>query len=294
MTYGTKMPRANPEQVMNTCIVIASPDEQRSIAAFLDRETAKIDALIEKKERLIELLRKKRTALITQSVTKGLDPIVPMKDSGIEWLGAIPAHWDVTTLKRIGNLMAGAGFPNEEQGFLSEEIPFFKVGDMGITGNERGMVESVNTISRTTAKKLNAFIFPAKTIVFAKVGAALLLNRRRILTGLSCMDNNMMGFMPTSCDPIWALHWLSGIDMSELANPGAVPSVNEGDMRDTPVVLPPINEQRAIAAFIDRETAKIDALVTKIQEAINRLKEYRTTLISAAVTGKIDVQAENY
>jgi len=273
-------------------LAISTPlsEEQRAIAAFLDRETANIAALIAKNERLIELLQEKRTALITQIVTKGLDPNVPMKDSGVELLGDIPAHWIVTTLKRIGNLQAGAGFPNDEQGLQSEEIPFFKVGDMGTAGNEREMIECQNTISRAIAMKLHAFIYPVKTIVFAKVGAALLLNRRRILTEPSCIDNNMMGLIPSSCDPIWALHWLSGLDMSELANPGAVPSVNESQMRDTPVVLPPLYEQRTIAAFLDREMAKIDALVAKIQEAIDRLKEYRTALISAAVTGKIDLR----
>lgn len=212
------------------------------------------------------------------------------KDSGVEWLGEIPGHWELSTLKRIGNLQAGAGFPDEQQGLDSEDIPFFKVGDMGLATNKREMVDCPNTVSQTTAKRLRAFVFPPQTIVFAKVGAALLLNRRRLLTRPSCIDNNMMGFIPEHCDSIWALYWLCGLDLGELANPGAVPSVNEGQMRDTAVIVPPLNEQRAIAELLDCETAKIDALVKKVQEAIQRLKEYRTALISAAVTGKIDVR----
>ncbi len=266
--------------------------EQRAIAAFLDRETARIDALVAKKERLIELLQEKRTALITRAVTKGLDPNVPMKGSGVEWLGEIPAHWDVVPLKRIGELQAGAGFPESDQGIATEEIPFFKVGDMGAPGNEREMRESQHTVSGSTARRLGACILPAATTVFAKVGAALMLNRRRLLLRPSCIDNNMMGFVPGECDPVWAMYWLSGLDMGELANPGAVPSVNEQQMRETPAAVPPPLEQRAIVELLDRATARIDALVARVREAIQRLKEFRTALISAAVTGKIDVREE--
>ena len=106
-------------------------EEQRDISAFLDRETAKIDALVAKKERLIELLQEKRTALITRSVTKGLDPTVPMKDSGLEWLGKTPSHWDVRALKRLAGLRAGAAITAES----IEEVGQFPVfGGNGIRG----------------------------------------------------------------------------------------------------------------------------------------------------------------
>ncbi|HHV55574.1 MAG TPA: restriction endonuclease subunit S [Firmicutes bacterium] len=292
LTYGTKMPRVSPDHLAATAIPLPPTDEQRAIVAFLDRETAKIDALVAKKQRLIELLQEKRTALITRAVTKGLDPEVPMKDSGVEWLGEIPAHWEVTRLKRLGSLQAGAGFPEEEQGIPDEELPFFKVGDMVLSPDEKHIETAPNSVSRQTARRLRAFIFPAGAIVFPKVGAALKLNRRRILTTPSCIDNNMMGFIPGSCDHNWAFYWLSGLDLGELANPGAVPSVNEGQVRELPVAIPPDHEQRTIAAFLDRETAKIDALIAKIREGVERLKEYRTALISAAVTGKIDVRDE--
>ena len=206
------------------------------------------------------------------------------KDSGVEWLGKIPAHWEVVTLKRIGTFQAGAGFPESEQGIENEDLPFYKVGDMGVGGNEIYMSSSPNTISYETAKRLRAYVFPPQTIVFAKVGAALLLNRRRMLTRPSCIDNNMMGFMPKSCETKWAFCWLTGLDLSELANPGAVPSVNEEQMRDIPVALPTNHEQKAIALFLDRETAKIDALISKKEKLIELLKEKRTALISQAVT----------
>jgi type I restriction enzyme S subunit len=189
----------SPAKYKDLALPLPSLAEQRAIAAFLDRETARIDALVAKRERLIELLQEKRTALITRAVTKGLDPNVPMKDSSVEWLGEIPAHWRALALKRIGDLQAGPGFPDDEQGIVTEDIPFFKVGDMGVVDNQREMRECQNTVSEATARRLGAFIFPPGTIVFAKVGAALLLNRRRVLNRRSCLDNNMMGFIPGDC-----------------------------------------------------------------------------------------------
>ena len=291
--YGAGGQKRVPELfVANLKHPVPPLPEQRAIAGFLDRETARIDGLVAKKERLIELLQEKRVALITSAVTKGLDPGAPMKDSGVEWLGEIPAHWEVKRLKHLGKLQGGAGFPHEEQWDTTQEYPFFKVGDMGVAANQRYMVEYQHTVSSETASRLGAYLFPVSTIVFAKVGAALLLNRRRMIVRESCIDNNMMGFIPSHAEPDWMMYWLSGLDFGKLANPGAVPSVNEGQMREQEAVLPPSSEQRAIADFLDRETARLDSLIVKVKEAIERLRELRVALISAAVTGRIDVREE--
>jgi len=215
-------------------------------------------------------------------------PYPAYKDSGVEWLGEIPTHWNVVPLKRLGELQAGAGFPEEEQGVTDEVLPFFKVGDMAESDDGKHLISAPNTVSTATAKRLRAFVFTERTIVFAKVGAALLLNRRRILTRPSCIDNNMMGFTPRACEAEWAFYWLAGLDFGELANPGAVPSINEGQVRETPAIVPLPREQRAIAAFLDRETAKIDALVAKKERLIDLLQEKRTALITRAVTKGLD------
>ena len=220
-----------------------------------------------------------------------MGPYPKYQPLGAEWLEQIPAHWEITSLKRIGNLQAGAGFPDIEQGDTTQQIPFFKVGDMAHACNARYMRQYQHTVSHTTARRLRAHIFAPNTIVFAKVGAALMLNRRRMLVRPSCIDNNMMGFSPFGCDPVWAMYWLSGLDMKELANPGAVPSVNESQMRETPVVIGPLPEQRAIANFLDRETARIDALVAKKERLIELLQEKRTALISHAVTKGLPADA---
>ena len=266
--------------------------EERAIADFLDCETAKIDMLIAKNARLIELLQEKRAALITRAVTKGLDLHAAMKDSGVEWLGEIPAHWEVSTLKRIGRIGAGSGFPHDEQGSMDEALPFFKVSDMNLPENQVLMQQQVNTVSLATARRLGAEVFPSDTIVFPKVGAALLTNKRRILARDSCLDNNIMALIPGHVQTRYLYHFLSCLDLGRLANPGAVPSVNKSQVHELPTLSPPFREQRAIAVFLDRETARIEAFVQRVQQVIEKLQEYRSALITAAVTGQIDVREE--
>lgn len=212
--------------------------------------------------------------------------------SGVEGLEEIPEEWDVLAFKRLGEFQGGAGFPYNEQGLLDEEFPFYKVSDSNLSGNELFMSTHNNSVSRETAAKLRAFVFPKDTIVFAKVGAALLLNKRRILTSPSCIDNNMMGFIRKSCNLNWVYYWMHSLDLGELANPGAVPSINEGQIREIRVPVPPPEEQYAIAAYLDRETARIDALIEKKQRQIELLQEKRAALISHAVTKGLNPNAK--
>jgi type I restriction enzyme S subunit len=136
MTYGAKMPRANPDQISNIPVALAPPQEQRTIAAFLDRETARIDALVAKKERLIELLEEMRTALITSAVTrKGLDPNVAMKDSGVEWLGDIPMHWDMKPLRWVLSIRSGEALSNMKFELTeTEDCAVPVIGGNGVMG----------------------------------------------------------------------------------------------------------------------------------------------------------------
>lgn len=274
----------------NSLFLIPPIEEQRTIADFLDRETARIDELIAKKRRLIELLQEQRTALITHAVTKGLTPDIPVKDSGVEWLGEIPAHWEVKKLKRLGWFQSGAGFPDNDQGLQDEDLPFYKVSDMNLEGNNISMTTCNNSVSRDTAERLGATVFPKSTIIFPKVGAALLTNKRRILTCDACIDNNIMGFFIKRGNVKYFYYRLLTLDFGRLANPGAVPSMNESQACNIETNVPPISEQQAIANYLDRETVRIDSLVAKTNQAMEKLQEYRTALITAAVTGKIDVR----
>ena len=272
-------------------ILLPTKSEQRAIADFLDRETAKIDELIAKKQRLIELLEEKRAALITHAVTRGLNPDAPLRDSDIEWLGQIPAHWEVRPLKRCGRVVGGTGFPDEYQWLSDEELPFYKVAELGKSSDGRTVGDSSHTISPDTASELGAEIIPPNSIVYAKIGAALLLNRRRLTTRPCCIDNNMSAFIPDKVNPEWSLLWMSILDFRELANPGAVPSLSEGYQVTLPFAVPPDPEQCAIVAKVRQTTDRLDGLRRKILIAIDRLKEYRTALITAGVIGKIDVRS---
>jgi type I restriction enzyme S subunit len=223
-------------------------------------------------------------------------PAYPIyKPSGIDWLGDVPEHWDVRRLKDYGDLFGGAGFPHEYQGNEEEELPFYKVGDLALAPDGKTLGTPPHSISRETAFELRARVIPKGSIVYAKIGAALFLNRRRVTPKVCCIDNNMTAYVPrmNKLTTAWALYWLSTLDFGEFANPGAVPSLSEGYQSTLPLVVPPIEEQPKITDYLDRETAKIDALTERVRNAIDRLQEYRTALITAAVTGKIDVRRQS-
>jgi type I restriction enzyme S subunit len=214
------------------------------------------------------------------------------KDSGVEWLGEVPEGWDCRPIKHFGKLKGGAGFPHAEQGLDCEEICFHKVNALAQADSHGDLLPSDNTISRMTAARLGAYIFPPKSIVFAKVGAALLLGRIRCLRAEACIDNNMMGLVVYSgCCPRFVMYALLLVRFDLIANPGAVPSLNEGQIGNFILAAPSPAEQQTIATFLDRETAKIDALVGEQEKLIALLKEKRQAVISHAVTKGLDPTA---
>ncbi|MTD33419.1 hypothetical protein [Paludibacterium denitrificans] len=208
------------------------------------------------------------------------------KDSGVPWLGEVPEHWVVTPIKHLGKLKGGSGFPHAEQGFDSEELSFHKVNALGQAGDNGILLRGENTISYNTAERLGAFVFPAGTSVFAKVGAALLLGRIRKLGQAACIDNNMMGFVveEISSHIDFVRYALNLVRFDLIANPGAVPSLNEAQIGDFYLAVPDKNEQTAIASFLDRETGKIDALIAEQEKLLTLLAEKRQATISHAVT----------
>lgn len=203
----------------------------------------------------------------------------------------IPGSWEKRRLKHVGIVISGTGFPPEYQGNEHEELPFLKVSDMSAQGSEKWVSHAINSISRNTAKELGATIVPANAIIYAKIGAALLLNKRRILRNPSCIDNNMSAFVPHAVIPKWALWWMSAIDFGEYVNPGAIPSFTEGQQKELPFLVPPFKDQHLIADYLDRETTRIDALVAEKEKMLALLEEKRTALISRAVTRGLNPDA---
>jgi type I restriction enzyme, S subunit len=195
-------------------------------------------------------------------------------------------------LKFLGEIHAGAGFPEVEQGDLTNDIPFFKVGDAANPTNLTYLTSYQHTISNETRLRLRAYLFPKESIVFAKIGAALLLNKRRIIPRPSCVDNNMAGFVPKSVFPKWAYWCLCDVDFADLVNPGAVPSLNEGILNNISVFVPSESVQRQLSYLLDSETSRIDALISKKERQIELLQEKRQAIITHAVTKGLDPNAK--
>ena len=289
--YGAGGQKRVPDSfVRNLMHPLPSLSEQRAIAAFLDRETAKIDALVAKKERLIELLQEKRTALISHAVSKGLDPDVPLKDSGVEWLDEIPAHWEVKRVSQVSEILRGkfTHRPRNDPALYDGPYPFVQTGDVTRARKEiTSYRQTLNERGLGVSK-----MFPSGTLVMT---IAANIGDVAVLDFAACFPDSVVGFVPRSGIERDFLFYVFLAMKPELLR--EAPVNTQGNLNierigsiGSPIPVPNESEQRAIAAFLDRETAQIDALIAKVQEAIDRLKELRTALISAAVTGKIDVR----
>ena len=275
---GSTFMELTPTDLGSHRIPLPPSAEQDSIASFLDRETARIDKLITMQESLIERLDEYRTVLITQVVTKGLPPEAAeaaglgpaprLKDSGVEWLGEVPEHWAVVPLRRAVILQRGHDLPSDRR----EPGPVPVVTSAGISGNHIEAAATGPAIVTGRYGSIGDF--------YTVEGAFWPLNTTLYSVELFGNDVNYLYFLLTSLKPLF---------LSNAAK-SAVPGVDRNDLHDIRVVVPPELEQRAIVEHLDAATGRIDALRAKSELSIERLREYRSAVISAAVTGKIDVR----
>ena len=272
-------------------VPIPPHDEQAAIVRFVDQADRRIRRYIRAKQKLINLLEEQKQAIIHRAVTRGLDPNMHFKPSGVEWLGEVPEHWEVLALKRLAKFKSGAGFPVNEQGRAGYEVPFLRVSDMNREGNETWIESADSTVTSAAAARLGAYVFPAGAIIFPKVGGALLTNKRRRLRRASCIDNNVMGCVVGSgVDPDFMFLLLRQLDLGRLAKPGPVPAIGEGDVRDVQIALPPRSEQAAIVVAVRSGTTGVAAALANAHQEVSLIREYRTRLIADVVTGKLDVR----
>jgi type I restriction enzyme, S subunit len=295
---GAALRRISVAKTANLPLVLP-PDknEQRAIAAFLDRETARVDVLVEKKERLIELLQEKRTALITRTVTKGLDPNAPMKDSGVEWLGQIPARWDVKRLKAVSGLQTGLTLGKTYEGRLITR-PYLRVANVqdGYLALEDIAEVELPAQDATRYELREGDVLMTEGGDFDKLGrghvweeqVAGCLHQNHIFAVRPRRDALRPRFLAFAMSSGYGRAYFTATSKQSTN----LASTNSTKLRNLPMPLPNLSEQDEIVFGIDRETARVDALVSKVRTAIDRLKELRTALISAAVTGKIDVGGE--
>ena len=278
--------------------------EQRAIATFLDRETGRIDTLIAKKRELVERLKEKRTALISHTVTHGLPPDAakkaglpvnpPLKSSGVEWLGDIPKHWEVKRLKFVikERLQYGA---NESSGIDDPDLPrYVRITDIDEMGKLRP--ETFRSLPVEIARE---YFLEDGDVLFARSGAT---SGKTFLYRHEWGKCAYAGYLirarlnQNKIEPQFLRHFTNSSNywqwLSSSLIQATIQNVSAEKYADLALPLPPLSEQAAIAAYLDAETAKLDTLVAKIVEAVERLQEYRTALITAAVTGKIDIRNE--
>lgn len=291
--FGTQL-NLNTDIIGDIKLPIPSLSEQGSLASFLDRETAKIDTLIAKKERLIELLQEKGTALISHVVTKGLNPDVRMRNSGVEWLGEIPKHWEVLPLKFISTFISGATPSTTNSAYWDGSIPWITAKDM----KQFYLTESTDYITELAVKETAIRVIPSPAVLVVVRGMILAHSFPVGLTTILVTINQDMKaiFLSKKLEPEYFTRQLlarRGAVLSLIQEAGHGTKVLRTDWFERlSILIPPFKEQQKIASYIKIKSSQIDNLIAKTRTSIELLKEYKTALISAAVTGKIDVREE--
>ncbi|MFO0666764.1 MAG: restriction endonuclease subunit S [Polyangiaceae bacterium] len=293
LASGGGQPNISQEKIRSLRIPAPSQDVQVRIASFLDRKTAAIDALIARKERLIELLQEKRQALITQAVTKGLDPNVPMKESGVPAIGRIPAHWTVKRLKRISPSQTVGVVVNPSSYYADDGVPFLSGKNVR---EGTFLLDDVRRISAESNRLLRKSMLRAGDLVTVRVGypgvTAVVPTE---LDGCNCASMMIVRQARSFCSE-WlclAMNSLVGRQQVEIVQYGAAQEqFNISHAVEFAFPVPPLAEQEAIAQMVGANTRRLDAAVAAIESHNEKLREYRQALITAAVTGKIDVSKE--
>jgi len=298
---------SNTQDNLNAAKVRAMPlflpeaPEQQAIAAFLDRETARLDRLVAKKRELIERLKEKRTALISRTVTRGLPPAAAhaaslpeqpeLKPSGVDWLGEVPSHWKVLKISYGFSLIGSGTTPKSDSDeFYDGDVPWVTTSEL----RETVILSTKQTLTRSALGSHPTLrMYPPGTLLFAMYGATI--GRLGILGIGATVNQACCAFAhPTQFVTQYVYYWLwmRRPVLVALSSGGGQPNLSQDDLRQLRLTAPPKREQQAIADYLDANTASIDALIRTIETAVDRLTEYRAALISAAVTGKIDVRGE--
>lgn len=285
----------NGQKYANMAVPMPPKKEQQTIASFLDRETSRIDELVIKKERQMELLNEKRQALITHAVTKGLDPNVKMKDSGIEWLGEVPEHWEVSKTKFVAKMKSGHTPSRQHPEYWVDcSVPWFTLADVWQIRDDEitSVSQTKEMISELGLHNSSAELLPEGTVIVsrtASVGYSAILQRPMATT-----QDFVNWICGSSIFPEYLLYVFRSMrsEFSRLTMGSTHMTIYMPDAASFQTPVPPIEEQGRIAAMVSESEQKLMQCSSLIEASIDKLKEYRSALISAAVTGKIDVRNE--
>ena len=266
LARGATMQRISRGLLGNIRISLPKKQEQIQIANFLDHETAQIDTLIKKQQTLIQLLKEKRQAVISHAVTKGLNPDAPMKDSGVEWLGNVPEHWDIGRLKNVLRIRNGRDYKAVEV-----EIDGYPVyGSGGVF------------------RRSSQYLFDGVSVLFGRKGT---IDKPLLVSGkFWTVDTMFYSEIFDNAMPEYIYHQALLFPFDMLSTNTALPSMTQEDLLNLGFVMPPLNEQEEICQYLNEKLKVFSGLVGKATTAIQLMQERRTALISAAVTGKIDVR----
>ena len=272
----------DPDEFQRIELLLPDKKEQIKIFQFLDHETAKIDTLIEKQQLLIKLLKEKRQAVISHAVTKGLNPHAPMRDSGVEWLGKVPEHWVLTRAKFISKVF----IPQRNKPELNDVygVAWATMEDM----KNRYIINTKYRVEDKFAKEAGSKTLRAGSVIASCVGnfGVSSINKIDVI-----INQQLQAFIPNGikAEYLRKTITISKTYFESIATAATLVYVNQQGFENLPVLIPPIKEQKNICVYIEANCDKFNMLVSKCKKTIELLKERRTALISAAVTGKIDV-----
>lgn len=272
---GSTFLELNADDMKSFTVPYPTLVQQNKIVAYLDQEIATIDALIEKKSRLAELLEEKKKATISQAVTKGLNPNVKLKSSGIDWLGDIPEHWEVKKLKYVLKSLNSIRIPlsAEERGLMSDKT-YDYYGASGVID------------------KVEDYLFAEPLILIGEDGANLLSRNSRLVfiaEGKYWVNNHAHILKPLYGNMIYYCEMMETLDFSLWVSGSAQPKLTSENLMNIEIIVPPNNEQDSISIYLQELNNKFDILFEKINNSIDLLKEKRTAIISAAINGEINL-----
>ncbi len=291
-TFGSKMPRADWDFIGNMPVPVPEWPKQRAVADYLDRETARLDALVVAKERVLGLLAEKRRVLITRAVTRGLDPRAPLRDSGIPWLGEIPAHWELWKLGHVA-LIGNGSTPSRENAEYWQDgtIPWLNSAVV----NQEEVTEADQFVTTTARGECHLPLVKAGSVLVGITGQGKTRGQAVVLL-LDATINQHLAFITPNASRMapWFLRWvmfaaydfLRSISDDAGGTKGALTCEEVANHR---VPVPTIGEQQAIVAYIKGATAKLDAVRDATERTVVLLKERRAALIAAAVTGHLGI-----
>ncbi|MCH9741072.1 MAG: restriction endonuclease subunit S [Epsilonproteobacteria bacterium] len=282
--------------ISNAFFPVPSKEEQTQISNYLTQETKKIDTLIKKQQTLIELLKKKRQALISHAVTKGLDDSVAMKESGIAWLGEMPKHWEVTPLRYIGLLQNGI---SKGKDYFGSGFPFVNYGDIYKNGTLpftiKGLAKSSKEDQNIYSVRKGDIFFTRTSETINDIGMAstcLETIEKATFSGFTIRFRQLKNVLNENFSKYYFRTGHSQAFFEKQLNLVTRASLGQDILKQLPVLIPPLKEQTQIANYLDQKTKQIDTLIEKSTKAIELLKERRVALVSAVVTGKVDVRGE--